>query len=111
MEEQIKTKKCTRCEKDKPLTEYYKTGVNGTYARCKTCHYELNYANVKRCLKKKYSEDPVYRQRVLDSSKQNMNNRLSTEEGRQKHNQYCLEYYHKNREKILEQSKKRKKST
>lgn len=114
MEEQIKTKKCNSCEKELPEDDFYrnrylrKDGTFGLYSNCKACHYSANYHNVKRALKKRYEEDPEYRQRVLDSSKKNMQDRLSTEEGKRKHADYCLAHYHKNREKILEQRRKLK---
>lgn len=114
MEEQVKTKKCNRCEKVLPEDDFYrnrylrKDGTFGLYSNCKACHYEVNYKNVQRALKKKYEQDPEHRQRVIDDAKQAMKKRVSTEEGRLKHNKYVLDYYHKHKEKILEQRRKLK---
>lgn len=104
--EDIQSKTCTYCKQEKPISEYYWCKSNNChYARCKACHYELNQKNVKKCLLKKYREDPEYRRKAIEKATAAINRKISTEEGRKAHNDYCLEYYHAHKDEIIARRK------
>jgi hypothetical protein len=54
--------------------------------------------HVNRCNKKRYLNDDEYRRKVIENSAKSVEKMRSTEEGRKKHNQKCLDIYYRNHE-------------
>lgn len=109
-DKELQKKTCKCCKQEKSIKEFYKSKNNkdGYYTNCKSCHYQINQKNVHKWILNKYHEDPEFRQKMIDASTENMKKMLATDEGRKKHNEYCLEYYHKNKERILKQRQEKK---
>lgn len=102
----VKTKRCTKCGEEKPLTEFHKAKnkKDGLYPQCKSCRNNYYQQNKKSILegRKKYRErnKEVIIERKKKYYKENKKAILEDQK----------KYYKQNKEAILERNKKYKES-
>lgn len=85
------TKRCTKCHKVKPLSEYYrdKRATDGLHSSCKECHRQLTRDNMRR--KRKSAEYRAWEKEYLKRFKRSS---MTPEERRA----YQRAWYYKNHE-------------
>lgn len=116
------TKKCTKCGKEKPLSEFNKnkTTKDGHRFQCRECQKESGVLYRKRNVekgkiyRKKYYQDHKeeradYQRRNKDSV--NINKKRYVERNPEKRKQQSRNYYHRHREEIKERAQAKKEET
>jgi hypothetical protein len=115
------TKVCNKCDVEKSINDYHKrkNGKYGRFAICKICRkhishikWEKNINNVQEKQKeyvKNHNEQKLTAQikyRKKNQEKINTNNKIYYQNNKKKESKRVMDYYYKNKDYVLERSKK-----